>query len=273
MKTGLKSTLAVLVAVAGLGLAGTQTAHAARAGYLVKSSVTTGTFLQTKKTITTTNGYFKDVKVTIPKGTIFQQNGLYENAKTHRTSMTIDLNQLRWSSRQSVINSSHNQQSTAGIWAKTSWFKKVARPSYLKYYSVGNGYLWSGNKWPEQEVGARADGLRITSDGYLESFSQALVFGGDAVKPLDTAKVQKVLKKGTKYYVYTQSKVNGVPSTHVKTSGKYQYRVTINRTGRHLLTPTYDKKNADYFTTVTVSNRYYVGGNTYYMFSGNVFAD
>lgn len=271
MKRIIKNLVIVLTVVAGFGLFSPQHASAAKAGYMAKSSVKTGTYLQTRTTIHTTNGYFKDVKVTIPKGTIFNIGSLYENPKTRKTSMTIDLNQLRWSIRKPVIDSVHNQQSTAGIWAKTSWFKKVSEPTYLKYYSSGDGYLWQGNKWPENPVKATADGVRVTSDGYLETFNEAQILLIKAVKPLSTAKVQHVLQKGKTTYFYTQTKLAGVTSQHVRTSGKYQYRLAINRNGRHLLTPTQAESNSKSTDAVYVSNRYYVGGATYYMHATTVF--
>lgn len=282
VKKSVMTVFLTIISAIGLFAVNGQTASA-KAGYFSTASVPMGTYLKTKKTITTTNGYFNDVKVTIPKGTVFEINGLSTSNKTGGTYLNIDTDQLSWSIREPLIDSKHNQQDTAGIWAKTSTFEKVSAPSYLKYYYVANayqksagnyladGFLWQGTKWPTKEVGATADGFRVTTNGYLESYTNAPVFYTKVSKPKDYAKIQKATTKGKVTYLYYETKVDGVPATRLATSGKYQYRVAITRTGQHLLTTMYTDDSKTKTDSVEVSNKYTVAGTQYYMHTEVIF--
>ncbi|EHO53013.1 hypothetical protein [Lentilactobacillus kisonensis] len=107
----------VLLATIGL-----TTVTSASSQYLTSKSH--NLYLETKQTIHTTNSYFKDVPITIPKGTVFNAGSIGKGVKTGKPYVTINMNNLRWPLRKSVVESKHNQQITTYIWAKNSSSRK-----------------------------------------------------------------------------------------------------------------------------------------------------
>lgn len=277
------SLIKSLIVSLSLLVFGTVTAQSTSAKTRYLAHVPSYSFLETKRTIHTTNDYFRDVKITIPKGTIFQTNGFSKGTKTHHPYLNIDMDGLSWHLRKGVINSKHNQQSTAGIWATTANFKRVGVPSYLGYYqatkrfpALYEGILHQGNKYPQGHsiVTAKANAVRVTNDGYLEYTPNADVMAIKEVEPQKSVKVQKTIKKGNNTYLYTSSDIPAIPSTHVRSTGKYQYRFKFINTNRHLVTINPSISNPNYFDDINVVVRYYIGNtNTnYYLYTQTIFS-
>ncbi|MFT8908087.1 MAG: hypothetical protein ABF908_04575 [Lentilactobacillus diolivorans] len=248
------------------------------------SNVANQDFLMTNRIIHTTNSYFNDVNITIPKGTVFQVSGLSKGAKTGYPYVSIDTNQLRWSLRKPFITSKHDQQLTAGIWATTKNFKKVTAPNYLRYYSpnqmawsINYGFIWQGFKYPasNQIVKAKENAVRVTTDGYLEFLKDQPAIGSSKIsQPFSTAKVQKSTTKGNITYLYTTTKIAGLPSTHINASGRYQYRLKVINTNHHLVTinPRNNNSNSKYVDSAVIVSRCYIGNTKTNYYKLNQFA-
>lgn len=71
-----------LLLIIGISAGGLLTSSSVFAKTRYLSDVPQNSFLMTNRTIHTTNDYFKDVKITIPKGTIFQIGGFSKGTKT-----------------------------------------------------------------------------------------------------------------------------------------------------------------------------------------------
>ena len=227
-------------------------------------------YLMTKKTIHTTNSHYKNIKITIPKGTVLKSSRLTKSSKTKHPYLTINLNRLHWSLRKAIIQSSHNVTSTSGIWAKTSTFKKVHAPAYQTYFkqpytgTIGR-LIWEGTKaFPLRQQYKIENCLRVTDDGYLEYFTGYDYWVNKMPAPHSAAKVEKFVKKGKADYLYTASKVSGLNMKQVAKKGQHRYRLKITKTDQHMATvnPAQDKK---YDESVTISIRYYVGGKKFYV--------
>lgn len=227
-------------------------------------------YLMAKKTIHTTNSHYKNIKITIPKGTVFKSSSLTKSRKTKHPYLTINLNRLHWSLRKGVVQSYHNVMTTSGIWAKSSTFKKVHAPAYQSYFkqpytgTIG-GLIWQGTKaFPLRQQYKIENCLRVTDDGYLEYFTGYDYWVKKMPEPHSAAKVEKLVKKGNAYYFYTKSKISGLTMKHVAKKGNHRYRLKITKTDQHMATvnPAQDKK---YDESVTISIRYYVGGKKFYV--------
>lgn len=271
-----------LLLIIGISAGGLLTPSSVFAKTRYLSDVPQNSFLMTNRTIHTTNDYFKDVKITIPKGTIFQIGGFSKGTKTGHPYLNINLNDLRWSIRKPVILSKHNQQSTAGIWATTANFSRVQTPDYLSYFKkseqfpdVSYDVLWQGFKYPagHKVVTDRQTAIRVTSDGYLEVINNLGILDSKLAQPSDMAKVQKTITKGNVTYLYTASKVTGIPSPRINTKGRYQYRVKITNTNRHLITVNGMQIDPRYVDSVDVVVRYRIGNSNvnYFISDGTSF--
>jgi hypothetical protein len=257
-----------LIVSLSLVVFGTVTTQSASAKTRYLTNVPDYSFLETKRTIHTTNDYFNDVKITIPKGTIFQATGVSIGVKTGHPFLSIDLNGLSWHLRKIVIDSKHDQQSTASLWLTTANFKRVRTPRYLAYYQATKrfpasyrGILHQGDKYPQDDsdVTAKSNEVRVTNDGYLEYTENASVQATKQIKPQYSVKVQRTIKKGNNTYLYTASNIPAIPSTHIRSTGKYQYRFKFINTNQHLVTTNPSMSNPDVFGDMTVVVRYYVG--------------
>lgn len=110
----------ILVTMAFLTLVILTVTANASSKYLTK--LAKNQYLETRRTIHTTNSHYKNVKITIPKGTVFKSGSLGKSAKSHKTYITINMNNLSWHLRKGIVQSKHNVTVTKGIWAKTSYF-------------------------------------------------------------------------------------------------------------------------------------------------------
>lgn len=233
-------------------------------------------YLETKQTIHTTNSYFKDVPITIPKGTVFNAGSIGKGVKTGKPYVTINMNNLRWPLRKSVVESKHNQQITTYIWAKKQLFKKVKVPNYLAYTKtpdnyVRDPYVWEGNKAPSTSPAVqKQNAFRVTDDGYLEYFTGINIYTDGDAKPADYAKLQKFVKKGNTSYFYTKSAVFGLPMTKISNTGKYQYLLKMTKTNHYLATMI-PSQNKNVGGNVDISVRYYVGGQDFYVGSMSIY--
>lgn len=230
------------------------------------------TYFMTKKTIHTTNGYFKDTPVTIPKGTIFQYNGINRNGKSGLPFLEINTSELSWPVRKTLANSKHNQMLTKGIWAKKSNFKIVKTPAYLEFYDntstrKENPYIdgmvtfWKGSKFVDGTT-YETNQIKVTTDGYLEYTQPLGTYESSDGQPIDYAKIRHTVNKNGKVYYYYNSKISGIPAT--KLSGKYKYRTTIKNTKikRVTIVPGANHYIGD--DNYVVSNIYSIGGQTFY---------
>ncbi|GAY73927.1 hypothetical protein [Lentilactobacillus kosonis] len=229
-------------------------------------------FYMTKKTIHTTNGYFKDTPITIPKGTIFSYYGVNRNGKSQLPFLEIDTSQLGWPVRKPLATSKHNQMLTKGIWAKKSLFKIVSTPSYLKFYDNQNArkvnrhvsgpiQFWKGSKYIDGSA-YETNQIVVTTDGYLEYTQPYNIYDRYNKQPLGYAKIlQTIQKNGTLYYYYN-SKINGIPATRL--SGKYKYRTSVKKTGIKRVTVI--PRGKPYFgdDSYAVSNIFSIGGQSFY---------
>lgn len=250
------------------------TTASASSQYLSKLS--NNQYLETRQTIHTTNSYFKDLKITIPKGTIFQSGSLGKGVKTGKPYVTIDMNNLSWPLRKGTIQSKHGVTTTKYIWAKNSYFKKVSAPKYQSYYKdtftgqIG-GLVWQGNKsFPLKQQYKIENCFRVTDNGYLEYFTGYDYWVSKMPRPHSYAKIQKVIKKGNSSYLYTKAKVSGLPMVHVHKKGNDRYRLKVTKTDQHLATINPDT-NSKYDDSVTISIRYYVGSKKFYIPSQTIY--
>ncbi|GAA3184790.1 hypothetical protein [Lentilactobacillus kefiri] len=264
----------ILVTMAFLTLVILTVTANASSKYLTK--LAKNQYLETRRTIHTTNSHYKNVKITIPKGTVFKSGSLGKSAKSHKTYITINMNNLSWHLRKGIVQSKHNVTVTKGIWAKTSYFKKVHAPKYQSYFKqpyTGNlgGLVWQGNKsFPLRQQFKIENCFRVTEDGYLEYFTGYNYWVTKMPRPYSYAKIHKTIKKGSSLYVYTKSKVCGFPMYHVHKKGNDRYRLKIRKTNQHLATINPDQ-NKKYDDSVTISIRYYVGGKKFYVNSQRIY--
>ncbi|MCV3739673.1 hypothetical protein OF387_00385 [Lentilactobacillus hilgardii] len=240
-------------------------------------SVSARNYLQTTKKLTVTNSYYKNIKMTLPKGTVVQVASAARSQKTHHPFFTIDMDTMSYRLRKPFYNAKSKPNMTAGIWATTADFKKVDSPQYLRYYQVtspdtrsagdyvADGNLWQGDKWPANETTAKASGIKVTVDGYLEAYSKVKVFQAYAPKPVGYAKIQKTVTNGKTTDFYVASKIKGMPLTRVAKSGKDQYRLSITRTGEHGVTMIPEDEHPQYIDSVEVSEKYLIDNQNYYM--------
>ncbi len=246
----------------------------AKTSYL---SVAKRDYLQTQQKLTVTNSTYKNIKITIPKGTVVQVAGASKSKQTKHPFITIDMDTMSYKLRKPFYKSKSKPNMTAGIWATTRNFKKIDYPSYLRYYFVtkpdarsagdyiADGNLWQGVKWPVKEVGTKGSGLKITVDGVLESYSKVPVFQAYAPKPVSYAKVRKTVSNGKTTDFYTKYKVKNLPMTRVAKKGNNQYRLSITRTGEHAVTAIPESSKFPYVDSVEVSERYLINNENYYM--------
>ncbi|KRK88803.1 hypothetical protein [Lentilactobacillus sunkii] len=270
-----KMTKQFLIAgITFLSLLGFATTTNASNQYLTK--LAKNQYLETKKTIHTTNSHYKNVKITIPKGTVFKSGSLGKSAKSHKTYITINMNNLSWHLRKGIVQSKHNVTITKAIWAKKSDFKKVHAPKYQSYFKqpyTGDlgGLVWKGNKaFPLRQQYKIENCFRVTEDGYLEYFTGYNYWVTKMPRPHSSAKVQKAVKKGNSTYLYTKSKVSGLPMYHVHKKGNNRYRLKIRKTNQRMATINPDQ-NKKYDDSVTISVRYYVGGKKFYVNSQTIY--
>ncbi|KRM45526.1 hypothetical protein [Lentilactobacillus parafarraginis] len=257
-----------------LGLVGSQATVQAKTHYL---KVTQRSYLQTQRQMTIKNAYYKNIKITLPKGTVVQVAGVSKSKRTHHPFITIDMDSMSYHLRKPFYQSKRKPNMTAGIWATTANFKKIASPIYLRYYYVADpdtrsagsyladGNLWRGVRWPTDEVKAKGTGFKVTVDGYLESYSKVPVFQAYAPKPQGYAKIRKTVDNGKTTDFYVKNKIKGAPLTRVAKTGNDQYRLSITRTGEHSLTMIPEDDHPQYVDSVEVSERYLIAGKDYYM--------
>lgn len=234
-------------------------------------------YLQTRQKVTVTNSYYKKVKITLPKGTIVQVASTGKSKKNHRPFFTIDMDTMSYRLRKPFYTAKSKPNMTAGIWAAKQTFKQVAAPIYLQYYRVtdpdtrsagdyiADGNLWQGIKWPVNETTAKGSGVKVTVDGYLESYAKVRVFQASAPKPIAYAKIQKTTVSGNVTNFYVATRVKGAPLTRVAKSGKHQYRLTVTRTGEHAVTLIPENAGSQYTDSVEISERYLINNQNYYM--------
>lgn len=250
------------------------TAASASSQYLTSKSH--NLFLETKQTSHTTNAYFKDISITIPKGTVFNAGSIGKGVTTGKPYVNINMDNLRWPLRKVVDESKHNQQMTTYIWAKKSLFKIVKQPNYLAYTKTPDNYtqdpyVWEGNKaLPSDQFLSKQNAFRVTDDGYLEYFTGITIYTDGNAKPADYAKLQKFVKKGNTSYFYTKAEVSGLPMTKINSTGKYRYRLKMTRTNHYLATVNHSKIQK-YGSNAVISVRYNVGGKDFYVGSMTVY--
>ncbi|MGP3638838.1 hypothetical protein [Lentilactobacillus hilgardii] len=204
-------------------------------------------------------------KVTLPKGTIV--NGEVVLGSTKKVLMS------GWVGVSYALKKKLNlKEPTKEFGVYLSYSPKkytlIKRPAYTLPY--GNNILYSGGVSTFKDRAVKyyhdssfpSNALRVTSDGYLEFYKYGhtpLSDGGlewsYVQKPTSYVKVNYVLNKGSKKYLYFQRKLSGVKATRLS-GGRYRYRLTIN----NLHTPyKYTGKSYD-----MVASFYTVGGVKYF---------
>lgn len=273
MKKMSRVLLALTIGMLMVGLSQQLTVQA-KSSYL---KVAKRDYLQTRRKVTVTNSYYKNTKITLPKGTVVQVAVAAKSKKTHHPYFTIDMDMMSYRLRKPFYKAKGKPNLTAGIWATTRDFKKVAVPQYLAFYHVSkpdqrsagdyiaDGNLWQGIKWPVNETSAKASGVKITVDGYLEAYSKVKVFQAYAPKPVGYAKIRKTVVNGLTTNFYVMNNVKGAPLSKVAKTGKDRYRLSVTRTGNHAITVIPEEGQSQYVDSVEVSERYLINQQNYYM--------
>ncbi|GAF36135.1 hypothetical protein [Lentilactobacillus farraginis] len=240
------------------------------------SKVVKNSFLTTKRTIKTTNSS-RAVKLTIPKATtVLVSDVKLINGQKY---VSLNLNRLDYRLRKPLLASPKASRVSRWILAKGKNFGKTPKPKYLAYYAltrstqghtlshyVANGDLWRGTTLPAayaQQTGTR---LTITTNGYLETFTNSAFKYLISPKPTGTIKIQKTVynRSAKRLYLYFKSRPKMVKTTKVTSKGSDRYRLVIQKTAHTTSTAIPDQDNA---TRVTLNEIYQVGGEDYYMYT------
>lgn len=246
-------------------------------------------YLTKAKILTTQGTSTKRFKVTIPKGTILQP-GYTTTTKRGHSYLQVSVDGLNYSIRKPFLAHKSTVSYTAWIAAKSTFFKRVKRPTYLKYYpgnhifptgasriARNDGNLWQGTQLPADYLSATANRIRVTTNGYLEHFSKSPFYYSISGKPDSTTKVQKALyfNKGH-LNLYFKTKPKKIATTKFHKKGNYRYRLIINRLYQNAVTNISNGKNpadplnVDY---VMVSGKYTVANKDYYMTTESINLD
>ena len=279
MKKWLLGSIALLM---GLGLLGNTPVQAAK--YTVKIGSTTAfkeflhisPYYRTTKAvkaqidtnpITRTSTAAATQTLTIPKGTVLAANNI-ANRKVYQ----IDAAQLSYGVLKPLIKKGvvPTDQFFGKIKASAHALTKVARPAYLPAYSYGDLYPGQTTKAINHVFGEQAGPkVLLTSDGYLERHvatnSKANQFVRLQLRPQSSAKIQKTTIKGATRYLYFKTKVAGIPTKHVRSTGNYRYRLTL--TNRHQ--PIYQQGNSDDDGAGSFYSLYRLGQQPYFTPLGN----
>lgn len=120
-----------------------------------------------------------------------------------------------------------------------SRYTRVKRPAYVLPF--GENILYAGGVKTFEKRAANyynkpnftGNALKLTSDGYLEFYKYHKKPLADGAlhwqyvqKPTSYVKIQHTLTKGSKTFLYYQTKLKGVKATHLN-KGKYHYRLSI----------------------------------------------
>lgn len=248
------TTGAAVIGVFGLSLT-TQASTSNQYGYY-----------QAKKTVKVPL-YGTSQSVKIKKNTIVPGYTFQDAFRTQK-SIKLNLSSLSYQYRKSWPKIAKNidwQQSGATEQAVS--FKAVTAPQQMLFKTVSTlpltGMFYVGNRANSKGTTTLKSRLVITTDGYIERYYDT--YPNVSQKPVATAKISKVQRKGLTTYLYYPNHIKGVKDQHVAKTGKFQYRLAIKNLNKTTQTKL---KNAD-----VASERYAVysfGGQHYFTLMNQV---
>ncbi|WP_268913924.1 hypothetical protein [Lentilactobacillus sp. SPB1-3] len=235
----IKQILVSAGVIVGTLMAGSTFASAASNSVSASKSSTVDT--TPAATVTNPYAYFKaqktvkvplsgtDQTVKIKKNTIVP-GYVFQDAFRTQLSIRLNLSSLSYQTRKSwgkISNNTNWQQS--GATEQASSFVAVAAPQQMLFTKVNDlpltGMFYVGTKANANGTTKLKSRLVITTDGYIERYYDA--YPRMSFKPMATAKINKVVSKGSVEYLYYAKHIKGVKDKHVAKSGKTQYQLTI----------------------------------------------
>ncbi|APR07516.1 hypothetical protein FAM21834_01388 [Lentilactobacillus parabuchneri] len=212
------------------------------------ATVIKNSFLKTQRNISTYNSQ-KQVKLTIPKGTVVQVAGI-KHAHGNKY-VDLHLGRLSYSLRKPLLSAKKLTAYSYWIRAKGYNFKQVHKPAYLGYFAAQSdgkqsqgktrtetGNLWKGTRLPVDYTTATAPRLQVTTNGYLEYYSNSPFVYKVSPKPTASLKVQSTsqpLASGKTILTF-KSRVKQLPFTK-KSRGNYQLTITNAEVGTVTVVP------------------------------------
>lgn len=185
----------------------------------------------------TKSGPFKGTKIIIPKGTIVK--GSIGNDSASKTDYALrGPSGLSYALKKRV--GMKDPWKSFDYWQTymPSRYTRVKKPSFMP--TLGEGVFFSGGLKAFKNMATRSkftsNAFRISSDGYVEFYkhrAKSLIDNDYQVfsynqKPTSYAKINHILVKGSKTYLYYSHNLKGIDDKKVRASGAYKYRLTIH---------------------------------------------
>lgn len=155
----------------------------------------------------------------------------------HRTYATIVLENMSYRVRQLT---SKDYLKVPSSQVKLLTIQPITLPDMLK-----------GHGSTTHAATVKAPLLRLTTDNYIEYFRHA----NDNQKPLSSTKIMAIKTVGKLTHVYAKTNMLNLPDKHLRTHGKYRYRLAIkeNQTDPDKLYMSYSVgRLKNYFYTPTL---------------------
>ena len=224
----------------------------------------TDTYYKTTKKVSVNAHWFASnkefsTKLTVPKGTVITgKTQMIQVGKKWKSGLLLNQkNNLRYKYIKSGIDKGYSlaQINTTNKAA----FSKVKTPTFVPTYSHGN--LTIGGT---SAIGSSSSkSVQFTSDGYVEVHTNtnksynALAYYRT---PSASVKITKTSVKGSYRYIYTKTKIKGLTTKHVKTTGNYRYRLTLKNQHK----PVFLAGDPDNDLQAAYYSLYSLGGKTYF---------